>query len=126
MICSPRFWVLLSLCFLLVSCGEKKDIPSTEVAIPTDSLISSEKMIHILADVHMIEAALLLERNESIESKEKPDLYYRGIFNKYHISQSRYDENLRFYRQNPAIMVKMYDRVIDELETRQKKFHPLK
>ena len=126
MICSPRFWVLLSLCFLLVSCGEKKDIPSTEVAIPTDSLISSEKMIHILADVHMIEAALLLERNESIESKDKPGLYYRGIFNKYHISQSRYDENLRYYRQNPAIMVKMYDRVIDELETRQQKFHPSK
>ena len=124
MIGLSRFWVVMALCILFFSCGEKKDIPSTEVAIPSDSLISSEKMVHILADVHMIEAALLIERTEGIEKKEKPGLYYRGIFKKYHISQGRYDENLRFYRQNPAILTKMYDKVIEELETRQKKFHP--
>ncbi len=124
MICLPRFMVVVALCILFVSCGEKKDIPSTEVAMPSDSLISSEKMVHILADVHIIEAALVIERTEGLVKKEKPGLYYRGIFKKYHISQSRYDENLRFYRQNPAKLSKMYDKVIEELETRQKKFHP--
>ena len=119
-----RFLAMFAVTLLLASCGEKKDIPSTETAIPADSLISSGKMILILADVHMVEAALLLERNEGKESKEKPALYYQGIFTKYHISRIRYDENLKFYRRNPAIMLKMYDKVIDLLETREKKFHP--
>jgi len=126
MIFLPRLRVLIALCILLAACGEKKDIPSTEVKIPEDSLISSDKMVHILADVHMVEAALLIERNEAPEAKEKARFYYQGIFKKYHISQRRYDENLRFYRQNPAILSKMYDKVTRELETREKKFHPVK
>jgi len=118
------YWLTVVFCLLLVSCGEKKDIPSTEVAMPADSLISSDRMVHILADVHIVEAALLMERNENHETPGKPDLYYRGIFTKYHISRERYDMNLKFYRQNPAKLTRMYDKVIMELETRQKMFHP--
>jgi hypothetical protein len=118
------FLVLITFFVLLVSCGKKKDIPSSEVAIPADSLISEENMVHVLADAHMIEAALVIERNIGVVSTEKPGLLYQGIFNKYHISRARYDENLRYYRQNPTLLTKMYDKVIGELETRQKKFHP--
>ena len=118
--------IAMIMCCLFVSCGEKKDIPSTEAAINSDSLISGEKMVHILADVHMVEAALLLDRNKSNELKGNTESLYQGIFRKYHISRQRYDDNLRFYRQDPAALTKIYDKVIAELETRQQHFHPTK
>jgi len=115
------FRVAVCFFFLLVSCAEKKDVPLVKDSLPPDSLISREKMIHILADVQMVEAALLLERNGELESKHKPWFYYSGIFAKYHISRSRYSANLKYYSQNPSELAKMYDKVILELESRQKK-----
>ncbi|MEI7663944.1 MAG: DUF4296 domain-containing protein [Bacteroidota bacterium] len=113
----------MAFCLMLASCGDKKDVPSTEAAIPADSLISGEKMIHILADVQIIEAGLAAERNEGAPPS-KPGIYYKAIFKKYHISQVRYEQNMRYYSQNPAKMSKLYDKVIAELETRQKMFRP--
>lgn len=122
MIFHSHFRVAVCLFFLLVSCAEKKDVPATGDSMAPDSLISREKMIRILTDVHIIEAALLLERNEGQKSKDKPGFYYEGIFKKYHISRNRYDANLKHYSQNPSEMAGMYDKVIQEIENRQKKF----
>ena len=126
MIFPLKYQITICLCFLLVSCMEKKEIPSGDASIPADSLISSEKMIHIIADVHVVEAALLLERNQEVETKANAEFYYQAIFRKNHISQTRYDENLRYYSQNPSEFVKMYDKVIQELENRQKQFSKVK
>ena len=117
-----KFRITVILCLLLVSCGNRKEIITADAAIPADSMISSEKMIHILADVHVVEAAILLERNRGLVSKVDPGFYYQGIFNKNHVSQARYDENLRYYQQKPTEFIKMYDRVIRELENREKQF----
>ena len=117
-----RIPIALLLCTLLFSCREKKDVPEASPAISADSVISPDKMILILADVHVIEAALLIERNERKAVREKPDFYYQGIFKKYHISSDRYDENLKFYRQNPENYEKMNEKVIGVIENRQKKF----
>ena len=126
MIFPSRFLIVVCLCFLLVSCGQKKEIPSTEAAIPADSLISPEKMIHIMADVHVVEAALMLQRNKDMESRTNADFYYQGIFKKNHISQSRFNQNLKYYSQNTSEFVKMYDKMIQELENRQKSFSHVK
>ena len=114
----------MALSCLMVSCGEKKDIPSSEVEMPSDSLISPEKMVLILGDVHQVEAALLLDQSPAKEIKANGDLYYLGVFRKFHISRQRYDENLRYYRQNPLKMSKMYDKVISDIETKEKNVHP--
>lgn len=119
MIFSPRFWIAILFCTLFFACREKKDIRGTSSTISSDSLISPEKMILILADVHIVEAALLLERNEGLTSKGKPGEYYQGIFNKYRISHERYDQNLTFYRENPENFEKMYEKVIELLENRE-------
>ena len=52
-------------------------------------------------------------------------MYYEGIFKKYHISRNRYDANLKHYSQSPSELSKMYDKVIREIEIREKSF-PLK
>ncbi len=124
MIFVKRLGFLIAISCLLVSCGEKKDIPSSEVEMASDSLISPEKMVLILGDVHLVEAAMLLDQSAGKEIKVNGDLYYQGVFRKYHISRQRYDENLKYYRQNPAKMSKMYDKVIRDLETKEKHFPP--
>jgi len=120
MIFTFRLRIAILFCTLLIACREKMDIPALPAGITTDSLISPDNMILILADVHVIEAALLLERNTGIDSKDKPEYYYRGIFEKYHISPARYEQNLTFYRQNPENYSKMYEQVIVILQNRKK------
>ncbi|MCX6269112.1 MAG: DUF4296 domain-containing protein [Bacteroidetes bacterium] len=107
---------------LLVACGEKKKAPESSEAIHADSVISQNKMILILADVHVIEASMLLARNEGGSSKEMTAYYYKGLFGKYHISPARYDQNLLYYRQNPENYAKMYEKVIKILENQQSRF----
>jgi len=116
------FRVVVCLFLLLVSCSEKKGETVKEEVISSDSLISPEKMIHILADIHVIEAGLVVERNGRVDSKVTAALYYEGIFKKYHISRNRYDANLKHYSQNPTEMGKMYVKVIREIEIREKSF----
>jgi hypothetical protein len=114
--------IAVFLMFALISCADKKYVPiSLTDTISSDSLISQEKMIHILADVHMIEAELMLDRNAGQGSNDLTRYYYEGIFKKYQITRTRYDANLKYYSQNPALLGKMYDKVILEIELRQKK-----
>lgn len=122
MIFISRFLIAVFLCLLLFACREKKDIPVSPYSISADSLISPNQMILILSDVHVVEAALQLEGKEKIESKDKTGDYYQGIFNKYHISPERYGQSLTYYRQNPENFSKMYEKVIELLENRRKKF----
>jgi len=116
------FSIGVCLFLLIVSCTEKKGETVKEEVMPSDSLISPEKMIHILADIHVIEAGLVVERNDHADSKITAALYYEGIFKKYHISRIRYDANLKHYSQNPTEMGKMYGKVIREIEIREKSF----
>ncbi len=77
-----------------------------------------------MSDVHIIEAALLIERNEGIVSKEKTSSLYDGIFKKYHLNRAKYEYNLMYYSQNPESYSKLYGKVIGQLETQQKSFSP--
>ena len=122
MIFPSRICMAILLCTLLLGCSEKKDRSLSPFVIPADSVISPDKMVLIMADVHVIEAALLFESNEALESKEDVGFYYKGIFNKYHISPARYNQNLKFYRQNPENFARMYEQVIKVTDDRQKKF----
>ncbi|MCX6306207.1 MAG: DUF4296 domain-containing protein [Bacteroidetes bacterium] len=122
MIFTARIRIAILCCLLVTGCREKKDLPGSPVAISADSLITPEKMVLILADVHVVEASFLLDRNNGKVSKDRQDDYYKGIFKKYHISPGRYDENLAFYRSNPENYAKMYEKVVVLLENRQEKF----
>jgi len=77
-----------------------------------------------MVDVHIVEAALLIERNEGVVSRDKTSMLYNGIFSKYHISRSLYENNLNYYSLNPELFAKMYEKVIAQLQDQQKGFIP--
>ena len=61
MISASRFLIAALFCAFLFGCGDKKVEDQTQLKIPADSLIAEDKMVLILADVHVIEADLLQE-----------------------------------------------------------------
>jgi hypothetical protein len=115
-----RILAALMVSLLLAACGERKE--DNDLAVPpppADSLISQEKMALILSDIHLLEAAMSLDRNQGDPVTLDPAFYYKGIFEKYHITPALYERNLTWYRQNPDQLVKVYDRVVILLENRR-------
>jgi len=116
-----RFFVGFLSVFLLTGChtDQHRDKP---FRIASDSLIPEPEMVMILADVHYIEAALQIGRNRGEETSRQAGYYYEGLFRKYRVSRQRYLQNLEFYRQEPEIFIKLYEKVNQELADREKKY----
>ena len=106
---------------LLLSCGTDNESART-VTIPPDSIIPEAQMVLMLADVHMLEAALIVDRNRGKNVSDMADYYYAGLFRKYGVSRERYQLNQEYYRQDPDTFEKLYDKVIRELTDREKNF----
>ena len=118
-----RFLMLLLISTIFTACREKKADSVPPDAIAADSLISPDKMALVLADVHLVEAALLLDRNEGNEPVEV-QRYYQGIYDKHHVTPGMYNLSQEYYRKKPEIYVKIYEKVITVLENRQKYLMP--
>ena len=118
-----RLGLLLLIVSLLTGCsGKKTENPIT--GNRPDSLIPQGKMILILSDVHVVEAAFMLGRNDGADNSTGEEYYYRGIFNKYRITRSQFENSMAWYRQDPENYAKMYEKAIVILENRQKQFTP--
>jgi len=94
--------------------------------VVADSIISRDSIVLILVVTHLAEAALIRQRNEGKENPALARYYYGGIFNKYRISQARFNANLTFYRTDPGEFSKMYEEVIARITERQKNYTPKK
>ena len=114
--------ILLFLSLLLLLACTTDHQPVEAQLIPADSIIPEEQMVLILADVHIIEAAMVIERNRGGNANSQADFYYAGLFKKYRISRKRYQQNLEYYRDDPDTFSKLYENVIRELTEREKNF----
>jgi len=106
----------------LLSCGDPKVVVEVNPLIPADSLIPKEKMVRMLVDIHIVEAGLAAKQGQGIGQKKLALQYYEGVFGRYRVSRKRYEDNLRYYRQDPGAFSKMYDEVIGKLTERQKNY----
>ena len=116
------FRILIVAGLLLFSCGDPRVITERDLLVVTDSLIPKEKMIRMLVDIHIVEAGLAGRQGQGIGQKKLASQYYEGVFERYQVSRKRYDDNLKYYRQNPEEFSKMYDEVIGKLTERQKNY----
>lgn len=116
-------YLLFLLCLVFFSCAnekkEEKEDLKPEAVLPADSVIPPLIMVQLLADVHIVEAGLQIQKNHGVDIKTPGRKYYYGIFQKYHISQKRYDLNLEYYRQDPDAFEKFYELVQQEVTRRQ-------
>lgn len=101
---------------IMVGCGPSLDRPkgASNVIIP-------DSMSLIMTDIHLIEGAKVGENimGDSLRAAH----YFRSIYQKYGITQARFEESFDYYSERPDEMNRIYESVIEEL-TRMEKSPP--
>ncbi|WP_321289527.1 DUF4296 domain-containing protein [uncultured Sunxiuqinia sp.] len=106
------FFVLL-LTFGSFACKEKKGYPKP------DNLVSEEKMVDILYDIHLGEAYSEKFRYAGDTTKlESKDLYF-SILEEHKMQDSIFAESVVYYSSMPKIYARIYQQVIDRLKMLQ-------
>ncbi len=103
-------------CFITVfiACNSKE----REAAVPAN-VLPREKMIEIMVEVNITEAALNL--NYLNDSKVRDTKEYEDVFKRKKVSKEQYDESLKYYTEHPDDLIQMYDEVLNELSRMQAK-----
>lgn len=133
----------LTFIFLLVctgfSCNSSGDSSAAAMEEP-ENLIPRDKMIQVIADVHILEASAGLRapvppsRMPAVPGQQQPtipppppevtqkqSLPYYDVFSKHGVTRDQYHESYKWYTLDPEEYGLMYDEVINELTRRQLK-----
>ncbi len=105
----------------LTACGDTGSQPESFRIGNADSTLSENRMVVLMTDVHIAEAALTIAQNQGRETKELSRELYNGIFRKHGITRADYDRSLRYYSQHPQRFTKMYARVIAILKDQEQR-----
>lgn len=100
---------VLSLFFVtstFLSCTKEERVPS--------SVISEEKMVDILVDVHMVEA--MARHNQLKDNNQRANMYYNYILEKHNITLNQLDSSISWYAKHPTTYIRVYDQIIPRLE----------
>ncbi|MCE1202447.1 MAG: DUF4296 domain-containing protein [Bacteroidia bacterium] len=100
---------------LITACGT----PKARQAKPK-VLISQNTLTQVLTDVHLVEAAMNMRRNNGQEFESQKNAIFDSVFVHYSITPQILEDNLLYYNQQPQIMEKVYQDVIDSLMSLQK------
>jgi hypothetical protein len=118
-----RYLALVVFIVIFTSCrsSKKNELPAGLVA---DSILPETEMINVLADVHILEAALQAKSSKGTDIENMKRFYYPKLFSKYRISESRFRKNLEYYEEDPEHFSKMYENVVEQIEKREKPVEP--
>lgn len=98
---------LLSILLILASCESP-----VAIEIPEGTLSESE-MVDILTDMHLVEGAKV--GNKIMGDTLRAPVYYKKVYNKYGITEQKFETDFRFYSTHPEMMTKVYEKVIENL-----------
>lgn len=100
---------------VIISCG-KNETGEKRPKV----LVGQQTLVKILADVHLIEAAMNMRRNNGQAFENQKNALFDSVFVQYRLTPQLLEENLLYYNQQPQIMEKIYQDVIDSLIVMQK------
>ena len=103
-----RFLAYIFLTFVVLSCGDI-DKPKKP-----DNFISKSKMIDIITDISLVNAAKAMDKNLLIKKDINPEDY---IFQKYDIDSVQFAENSNYY----AYYIKEYEEIYSQVKERLEK-----
>lgn len=111
--CIKAISVSLCLCgFLFSSCSRKEE------KIP-DDILKKEIMVPLLADIHIAEAAAVINSSAYESSKKDIKSAYHSVFSKYSITENDFRRSMDYYTMHPELLDKIYEEVITELSKKQ-------
>jgi hypothetical protein len=108
-----RFNLFILGLFLIVSCKDSE--------LPKD-LIAEEKMIQIIADLHIIDgymATLVYTDSTRINGKN----FYATVYKSHNTTRTEYEKSLKYYSMDPVRLDSMYNRVEDLLANKERKLN---
>lgn len=109
-----RFIILL-LMVVLSACQPNTD----ELHIPK-RILSPDMMVDVLVDMQLVEGTLIYKRSLGKKYMLYRDYYYSHIFNKYDITQKKFEDSMSFYKKHLKVLQQIYEKVIKRLEDKQK------
>jgi hypothetical protein len=115
-----KYLLLLLVVAFMLACKPKHPV-SAEERVKPDTLISRQKMILILTDVHLTEAAISFEKNRGGNKTGLTEEYYHALFSKYRISKNLFTANYDYYKADQEEMIRIYEEVIKKLDGMVKK-----
>ena len=86
--------------------------------VPRD-ILSEKKMQAVQVDMQLAESMISMKSREYKEPEQKAALY-QAVFRKHGITEAQYDSSLVWYGKNLDIYMKVYDRMIADLNKKQK------
>jgi len=85
-----------------------------------DAALNKEKMIAMLADIHLAEAKLAgMGNNTQAQRDSTADVYYATIFNIHKIKADDFNSSMNAYMQNPQALSQIYEKVLEKLQKEQ-------
>ena len=84
-----------------------------------DNVLSQEKMVSVMVDVQLVEAALIVNQLKGDEAKEAAVNYYDSVMKQHNISREEFDVSFKYYAEHPGLMEQIYDEMLNELSKRQ-------
>ncbi|WP_163324919.1 DUF4296 domain-containing protein [Draconibacterium mangrovi] len=86
-----------------------------EIMPKPEHLIKEKKMINMLVDVHLADAAFNHFRYDSAMLNSRTENFYYSVLDKYEVTDSLFEQSLVFYESHPKNFEKMYRRVMSRL-----------
>ncbi len=104
---------LIFACFLFFSCSEKK---TEEIPV---NILSKQKMSEVMLDLHLLEASMSLNAVGAESTTAVGPSPNYDVLKKNKISKTQYDESFDYYSKHPAILVEIYEHVLNDLSKMQ-------
>ena len=102
--------ILLIAACLLFSCSNNNKNVSEDIIVKTT-------FESILKDIHLAESLFEMNKNKNPEmAKIKLNNAYLEIYQKNQISKKEFDQSLDYYCENPKILEKIYNNILEQLK----------
>ncbi|QIA09808.1 DUF4296 domain-containing protein [Draconibacterium halophilum] len=86
-----------------------------EIMPKPEQLIKEKKMINMLVDVHLADAAYTQFRYDSVMLNSRTENFYYSVLDKYEVPDSVFEQSLVYYASFPKDFEKMYRKVMSQL-----------
>ncbi|WP_321368826.1 DUF4296 domain-containing protein [uncultured Draconibacterium sp.] len=86
-----------------------------EIMTKPEHLIKEKKMINMLVDVHLADAAFNHFRYDSAMLNNRTENFYYSVLDKYEVPDSVFEQSLVYYASFPKDFEKMYRKVMSRL-----------
>ncbi|OFY36905.1 MAG: hypothetical protein A2W91_00530 [Bacteroidetes bacterium GWF2_38_335] len=105
----------ITFCVIIFFIGCKSDGKKNVDKIP------DEKFIEVIIDLHLGDALLETGKFDPQDKKYHPDNFYAAILKKHNVTREEFDKTLDYFADYPGELMKIYDKVLEELSKKQGK-----